>query len=270
MGCSGPAAPQGAKAPVDQAAAAFGGPPLVTPGERMTYRLSLKGIELAVFQFGVGDVSEVDGTQAVIVQSRATTSGLAAMVSQVDDQFSSWIDIQTGRSVRFQVDELNPKEEVTEHTVVDFTKRTGSTFPVSLQVGDAAPKVDPQTASQTDIWDFNSFLVALRAWEPATGGSISIESMRSRYMWHIDAKLAGTEKVVTELGELPALEFVCQSYRLLRSGAKDTNNPAREFTIFVSDDAGRVPLLVTAVTDYGEVKLEIVDYQPGTGQRLRP
>jgi hypothetical protein len=270
VGCSGPATPTGVKAPVDQAAATFGGPPLVTPGERMTYRLSLKGIELAVFAFGVGDVGEVDGKQTVIVQSRATTSGLAAMVSQVDDQFSSWIDVQTGRSVRFQVDELNPKEEVTEHTIVDFTKRAANTFPVSVQVGDAEPKIDPQTASQTDIWDFNSFLVALRAWEPANGASVSIESMRSRFMWHIDAKLVGSKKVVTELGELPALEFLCTSYRLLRSGTKDTNNPDREFTIFVSDDAGRVPLLVTAVTDYGDVKLEIVDYQPGTGQRLRP
>lgn len=270
MGCSSPATPQGVKAPVDQAAVTFGGPPLVTPGERMTYRLSLKGLELAVFQFGVGDVSDVDGKQTVIVQSRATTSGLAAIVSEVDDQFSSWIDVSTGRSVRFQVDELNPKEKLTEHTVVDFTKRTGATFPVSLQVGDGEPKVEPQTASQTDTWDFNSFLVALRAWEPSGNATLSLESMRSRYMWHIDARAAGSRKIVTELGELPALEFACKSYRLLRNGTKDTNNPDREFTIFVSDDAGRVPLLVTAVTDYGDVKLEIVDYQPGTGQRIRP
>jgi hypothetical protein len=31
-----------------------------------------------------------------------------------------------------------------------------------------------------------------------------------------------------------------------------------------------VPLEVKARTDYGAVEMAITDYQPGTGQRLRP
>jgi hypothetical protein len=37
----------------------------------------------------------------------------------------------------------------------------------------------------------------------------------------------------------------------------------------ISNDSGRVPLLTKARTDYGDIELAIVDYQPGTGERLR-
>jgi hypothetical protein len=30
-----------------------------------------------------------------------------------------------------------------------------------------------------------------------------------------------------------------------------------------------VPLLTTARTDYGDIKMKIVEYVPGTGERLR-
>ena len=40
----------------------------------------------------------------------------------------------------------------------------------------------------------------------------------------------------------------------------------RDFEIWFSDDAGRVPLKVVAKTDYGDVEMTIVDYNPGTGK----
>ena len=39
--------------------------------------------------------------------------------------------------------------------------------------------------------------------------------------------------------------------------------------MWISDDDGRVPLEIRATTDYGDLKMRIVDYQPGTGKRLR-
>ena len=40
--------------------------------------------------------------------------------------------------------------------------------------------------------------------------------------------------------------------------------------MWISDDADRVPLQLQAQTDYGPVTMHIIDYQPGTGTRLRP
>jgi hypothetical protein len=40
--------------------------------------------------------------------------------------------------------------------------------------------------------------------------------------------------------------------------------------MWISDDDDRVPLEIRATTDYGDLKMRISDYQPGTGKRLRP
>lgn len=278
-GCSGPA-PSAPTIPAGGASAVttvplgrvYGaGAPLVTPGERMTYRLSLKGLELAVLEFGVGDVQALGEKQAVLVQSAARTTGLAAMMSKVDDRFTSWIDVATGRSLRFQADELSPTDDTEyEHVTVDFTSRSGTSVAVMRKVNDGPETPEPQTLTAGDVWDFNSFLVGLRAWEPAGTGAITLQVMRSRWLWRIVARAAGTEKLVTELGELPTRKFSMTSTKLGRDGQRFPGNADRDFTIWVSDDDGRVPLLVTAATDYGDVKLEIVDYQPGAGTRLRP
>ena len=151
------------------------GKPLVTPGERMTYRLNLKGFELASYTFSVGEITPLDGNQTVIVEGHAKSVGLANMVAKVDDRFTSWIDIESGRPHRFQVAEFaTGSDKNVEHTIVDFSKREADTIPVSFQLSDAQPAPEPQKVTQKDVWDYNAFLVALRAWEAPDGSTITI------------------------------------------------------------------------------------------------
>ena len=67
------------------------GIPLATPGERMTYRVALRGMELATMQIAVGDFTDVGGKQTVVVQVHAKSVGLAQMVAAIDDTFTSWM-----------------------------------------------------------------------------------------------------------------------------------------------------------------------------------
>lgn len=247
------------------------GPPLVTPGERMTYRVVLQGVELAAMSFGVGDVTEVGGKRAIVVQGHATSVGLANLVASIDDTFTSWIDVQTGRPLRFQVDEYetNSKTNI-EHTVADLAGREGDLVPITFALNDAAPAPEPQKVRYPEVWDYNAFLVALRAWEGAPGTTAMFEVLRSRYLWHVEMKIRGGDKLATELGDLPALRLDGHTFKVTRDGAKDTRSDERDFSVWISDDDGRVPLQLVARTDYGDVKMEIVDYQPGNGARLRP
>src|SRR5262245_61975981 len=97
--CGGHAAPAPAAPPSGPAAAPAASPgpgdspPLATPGERMQYRLSLRGVDLATYELAVGDVTELDGKQAVVVQGHARTRGLAAFFAMIDDHFTSWVDV---------------------------------------------------------------------------------------------------------------------------------------------------------------------------------
>jgi len=247
-----------------------GGPPLATPGERMQYRLSLRGIDLATYDLGVGELVDLGRARAVVVQGHARTRGIAAVFAMIDDRFTSWIDAATGRSLRFQTDEYasGSKTDI-EHSVVDLAGRTGDTIPVQFHVNDAPPVAEPQQASLPVAWDYNAFLLALRAWEAPPGTALTLEVFRSRFLWHVEITIGGVEKLVTELGELPALRIEGHTYKLRRDGARTPDDAERRFTMWISDDDGRVPLAIKAVTDYGDLMMQIVDYQPGTGARLR-
>ena len=237
----------------------------------MQYRLSLRGIDLATYDLAVGDITELDGKKVIIVQGHAKTRGLAAFFATIDDHFTSWVDVATGRSLRFQTDEYatGSKTDI-EHTVIDLAGRTGDTIPIVYHVNDAPPQPEPQKASLPVAWDYNAFLLALRAWEAPPGTQYPLEVFRSRFMWHAELTIHGKGKLVTELGELPALQIDGRTYKLRRDGSRTPDDAERHFTIWISDDDGRVPLQINTVTDYGDLVMQIVDYQPGNGQRLRP
>lgn len=251
-----------------------GGPPLVTPGERMTYKLALRGVELASFSFAAGDVQELDGARVIVVEGQARSVGIASWIARIDDRFTSWIDVETGRSRRFQTAEYetNSKTNV-EHVVADLASREGDRIPVTFRINDAPAAPEPQKVKGPEVWDYNTFLVALRAWEQPPGSKINAEVFRSRFLWNVDMKIRGREKIQTELadlGEVMALRFDAHMYRLDREGVRDPSADERELSIWISDDDGRVPLRTVARTDYGDLRMDIVDYHPGNGQRLRP
>jgi hypothetical protein len=272
----GPAAPAPAPSPTGSTPAAADpalrdGPPLATPGEHMQYRLSLQGIDLATYDLGIGDITDLDGKRAIVVQAHARTRGVAAFFAVIDDRFTSWVDVATGRPLRFQADEYasGSKTDI-EHAVVDFAGRTGDTIPVHYHVNDAPPHPEPQKASLPVAWDYNAFLLALRGWEGPPGSRIVLEVFRSRSMWHVEVTIHGKEKRTTDLGDLPALRIDGKTYKLRRDGSRAPDDSERQFTMWISDDDGRVPLEIKAVTDYGDLRMQIVDYQPGNGARLRP
>jgi hypothetical protein len=197
--------------------------------------------------------------------------GFAAFIATIDDRFTSWVDVTTGRALRFQTDEYASGSKTNiEHAVIDLAGRTGDTISVAFHVNDAAPVVEPQQVTQPIVWDYNAFLLALRAWEAPAGSKLGFEVFRSRWIWHVDVTIHGKEKLVTELGELPALRIDGTTYKLDRKGARDRGSTERQFTMWISDDDGRVPLEISATTDYGDLRMQIIDYQPGSGARLRP
>jgi hypothetical protein len=240
----------------------------------MTYKLALQGVELASFNLTVGDVQELAGARVIMVQTHARSVGIADWIARIDDRFTSWIDVETGRPRRFQADEYetNSKTNI-EHVIADFASREGDRVPVTFALNDAPAAPEPQKVSKPEVWDYNAFLVALRAWEQPPGSKVGVEVFRSRYLWNVEMQVRGREKIETELadlGEVSALRFDAHMYRLTREGVKDPGSEERNLSIWISDDDGRVPLRTIARTDYGDIRMDIVDYSPGNGLRLRP
>ena len=244
------------------------GPPLATTGEHMTYKLALMGAELATFDLQVGGQEAVAGKPAIVVQTHAKVSGIGELAASaagihVDDTFTSWVDLATGRPLRWYCDEYATKSADRERTEAKLSERTGNTVPIEFHINDEPAKPEPQTVSLPETWDYNSFMVALRSWEGPQGSSVSAEVLRSRYLWHVDMKIGGKGQLHTALGDFPTLQLLGHAYRLSRDDTKAAGNDERDFTIWISDDSGRVPLKVVAKTDYGDVEMTITDYNPG-------
>jgi hypothetical protein len=246
------------------------GPPLVTPGERMSYRLEVGGMDLATYDIGVGDVTSLGDHEAIVVQSHAKAKPLVAMVTNIDEVFTSWLDVRTGRPLRWTVEERDVDGKVREFTDVRLDQRTGDRVPVEVRDLDQPAALQSQQVSMPEVWDYNALTIALRAWEAEPGTTTTAEVLRGRYLWHVTITVRGREKVVTDLGDFPALRFDGRSYRLDRDGQRDTSAEQRSFSLWISDDDGRVPLQNVAESDFGTLEMTLVDYQPGNGHRLRP
>jgi len=244
-------------------------PPFATPGERMTFRASIHGLEIATFGIAVGDVGDVSGKPAVVVQGGVQSSKMLSILKKIDDTFTTWIDTKTGHPILFRGHELGGLDDpVIEDTDVDFSTVGQGTLKVDLKRADLGEKIEVQEKTNDELLDFQTFFLVLRGWDAPVGATMTSDVLRSRFIWRTQLAVGGYENIETELGPLPAVRFDGVSRRLTRQGEIDPKMGDRHYSIWVSDDADRVPLKLVAKTDYGDIKMEIIDYAAGKGKRL--
>ena len=275
-GCSGGApAPRGSGGTAAAPGAPAGGAdlfppraPFVSPGERMSYRLTMHDLEVATFTIVIGEVDELAGREVVVVQSGVQSSPLVSMVKKVEDNFTSWIDAATGRPVLFRSAELATADDPTiEATDSEAGKVEDGAFTVRITRDGVDQSVDRQAVGELPLFDLNGFLIALRSWEVPPGTQATADIIRSRFLWRTEVTMKGFENLVTELGELPALRIDGVSQRIDRDGQLDPKSDRRRYSLWISDDADRVPLAIVARTDYGDLRMDIVEYVAG-GPRI--
>jgi Protein of unknown function (DUF3108) len=230
---------------------------IATPGEQMTYRISLHGLDVAEFTVAIGADTQVEGVETVVVQTHAVSSLLLTMFHPVDDTLASWIDRATGRPVAFAAHELaSSKSNAVEDTEVRFAP---GKFLVSV-IRDGQ-HFDEDQVVQYDAYDVPSMLTLVRGWRAAAGAKIVVDVMRSRTAWRVQLAVGASEGLTTAIGDLQAVRYDGSGVRILRNGQDDPSSDRRKFSMWISDDSDRVPLRLTAHTDYGDIKMDLVDYR---------
>jgi hypothetical protein len=111
------------------------------------------------------------------------------------------------------------------------------------------------------IYDTHAVLGALRGWRPRAGTRAYFYGLSGRRLYKIELMAAGREKRKTKLGRYRASRIEGTALRLTDDLSPDTATRARSFSLWISDDADRLPILVEAVTEYGPVRVELVDYE---------
>jgi hypothetical protein len=111
-------------------------------------------------------------------------------------------------------------------------------------------------------FDPHAVIGALRAWKPDEGQHAYFFVLVGRHLWQNTVRLTGREPMTTRMGRFEALRIDGVARRLTRDLREDRRKQPRYYTMWISDDESRLPILVKGKTEYGDVKAELVEYTP--------
>ena len=227
------------------------------PGERMRFDVTLAGMVVGEAQLAVGEPGMVDGHPALAVSSQVTAAGVASMVMNVQDDASTVIDLTTWRPLTTAGDATYGKNHLTSAATYDndkvkvrFQRNTSPESTLSFAF-DGKPPLDAHTS-----------IAAVRMWDAVPGEELELWMVGGKRVWHVDVVMNGRETIGTDDGNRAALRFDGVAQRMKRDLTPDKPTP-RTFSVWVSDDADRVPLKVRTDTEYGEVVLTLTGYEAG-------
>jgi hypothetical protein len=237
--------------------------PFYVSGETITWSVSLAGVEGGRARFAVGEVGDVDGRRVLVVRAEAESAGLLALVRRARDAMTSWIDVASGVPTRTESETHGLERNVRVHAaraavdpVVEFTvwRRDADADP------DAPGTQRTVRLPMLETHDPLSAVLVLRAWEAPRGARAIMYSLGGVRLWRTELLVEKREALKTELGRRETIRIAGVSRRLKPTLEEDPARPPRTFTVWVTDDEERIPVQITAHTEYGDVVARATSY----------
>lgn len=251
-----------ADAPVEPPAALAVQAPFFIPGEQMAWELSLRGVVGGEAVLAVGDPGRVDGRDVVILRSRVESSGVAKLLKDVRDDVTTYVDLATSHPVYYYADVKFGEKE----GVIETRFEPGELRILYKRPGRSTRTYVQKLPEGLLAYDTHAVLGALRAWSASEDQRAYFYVLSGKRLWKARVAKVGTEAIDTALGEFRAIRIEGTAHRLTRQLERDPKKAPRGFTLWISDDARRVPLLVTARTEYGDVAAKLVHYHRPTAR----
>lgn len=229
------------------------------PGESMSFEISLRGVLGGTAVIGVGQPGFVDGRSVIIVRSRVESAGVIAAIKEVRDEIVTWIDLDKGLIVKHEANSKFGKKQA----VIDSAFGEGKPGPFHLDYqrkGHPNMKVIQALPNDAYAFDIHAILGLLRAMEVEDGDEESFFLLSGRRLWRSTLQVGAHETIRTATGRHPAIRFDGVAQRVSRALNDVKKKKPRNYSVWLSDDANRLPLLVMATTEFGELRVELVDY----------
>jgi len=216
-----------ASAPGDFSAAPY------LAGEKLTYNISFSNFTTAghieMFNAGRGQFFNRDGIQ---LRARVQTVGVVrAALYALDNEYTAYVDPQTGLPFRTQVQQLGGGSSVAAAQAPALANQ---------------PAVEATPAT----YDFLSALYRMRALPLATGTIYRLSVQGNGTKYEAELRVTGRETVKTPAGSFNA---VVAQVRVRDNSAANDYRPR----IYFTDDERHVPVLLTAKLKTGEIRVEL-------------
>lgn len=227
----------------------------VHEGEQMSFEVRVAGILAGEASFSTVQVDRDAAPPTALLTSTIRSAGALALVKDVRDDATTLLaldglhPLRTTSAVR-----ANPRDYDAEtrfaggEVTIDFRPLTGE--PQRLRYdfgGDVAH-------------DAHSAMATMRVWQAPPGTRRTLWVLGGRRIWKVDVTMGPTEVLNVYGGNQQLVRIDGVATRALANRTLDTKRKPRTFTVWMSDDADRVPFRVSAGTELGDVVIDLVDY----------
>jgi hypothetical protein len=228
----------------------------LNPGESMAFEVRLAGMLAGEAQLAVGELGTYEGRPAVVVKSHAATAGAVALIKHVVDDATTVVDMESGLPLALEtmVEQGDTKTTAT-------ARFTGSRADVTyVRSDEKAPRTIKLDFGNITVHDSHTAMAALRGWRATTGTTRTVYIVGGRRLWRVDVTYAGSDTIASPIGNRRAIRFTGQAFRTNKELGPESGKPTRTFSVWLSDDADRVPLKVAASTELGEIVMDLTEY----------
>jgi len=239
------AAPASAAPAAPDSARAAPAPSVYGPGEKMSFSIDYGIINAGDGTLEVLDTVEFQGHTVYRIESRANSNRFFSSVYKVRDKVLSYIDVQTQASRYFykRLREGDYKKTVE----VTFDHDAGKAVYADGRTMDTVPGVQ----------DVLSAFFYVRNLDLAPGNVYSVPAHSSRKIYDLKVVVHGREQVEVKAGTFDCLvvEPMIEGDGLFKHEGK--------LTMYISDDARRIPVLIKTKVPVGSIDVQLTDYRPG-------
>lgn len=192
-----PASPPETSTPARDAAAAESPVPgWAKQKEVLVYRVDFIGVTMGYARFRYQGKVSIGGKVAYHLNVRAWTSGVLSYIYPVNETIDYYLDAETLAPIRQEFTEREREKD----DVAIYDQETGKITYRYRQSG----TIRKQVETVPMVYDPVSVAYYFR-WRDGTGEDHARNVYAGRKVWQISAKLLGTEKIRTELGEVDTI-----------------------------------------------------------------
>lgn len=220
-------------------------------GERLSYDVSWADfIVAAELTIQTDDRRSFDGVDGYHVTAQARTVGLVSgLALKVNDVYDSFIDAATLQPFRAEKRSRHGKKQAQSSVTIDQEHRT------ARLAGGRTLEIPP------DTYDLAGLIFAIRGMDLTMGKARTLAVLEDDKLYTIKVQPETREKITTRAGSYDTVKIATSMAR----GRE--NDKLYNLRMFITNDARRLPVLITAEPSWGSVRVELTSATPAQPQK---
>lgn len=193
------------------------------------------------------------GADVVQMDAKAATTGMARSLWRLDATQTARADARTLRPITMQQVEIYRAQVI--RTNLNFDE-TGVVKVREAKTDDHSPP-RAKRFDYPNLFDLNSAFLFLRSQKLAAGQTWNIVIYPATAPYLATLRVLGREKVKVRAGTFPAIKVDLKLQKINKQMAAEPYTKFRRATAWLSDDADRIPVKISAELFIGSVWVEL-------------